>query len=609
MVVFLILFLALLFLLCGCLVFFFKRRKLRIERRKKILLAVPQGSELSKLGLQRLWWTGKSTASNDALLSHDYMVSSNSTREQLSISTEYAADTPSSSSGGTVSPPTSRYPDQLYVHESKHMIPKPHMDTVVRAPGVIRSLQSIPEERNEVAKSCATEETEEKQDEDASSSSGDFSREPAMNLNLSAVYGQVDTSRKHQQSSIFGRPTNDIDLDQVNFSRTCSMRAGGGGGGAGGGTSELPSISELYTFPVDKTRLEDTESLSTLEGRQYYPLNVCNEKETTRNTANNNTVPVSVEIHCPFQPPLPPSPPPPPPPPPPPIQTLNNGGGKSGGSTKVDKKIDLDVYVKVIEQHKGAGPQKLTESDVKKWADLVRNNERIQNIIAKAKTLEDFDAISHDVNFEHEYNREKWALIIQSLAHVAFLKQLNEILDNQNQSNIRASMKKHLPPLPTKLTEPVVNGPPTVVRPKPASEQRIFKQKPEPEQRIFTRESYCEIKQEVESANSSSDETILSKHSFDPMIMKNSDTPNSDDSKSEMNEEPADQPCCSNINFRERSSSELLENPPTLSIYLGNVPSRAVNPADNSDGYECSNYYYNNAGINSEVASIYGTTS
>lgn len=576
--VFLILFLALLFLLCGCLVFFLKRRKLRLQRRKKILLAVPQGSELSKLGLQRLWWTGKSTNSNDALLSHDYMVSSNSTREHLSISTEYAGDTPSSGTENG-SPNDIPYSDQLYVHESKHMIPKPHMDTVVRAPGILRSLQAIPEERMETSRtknSCTIYSKQEAADEPETD-----------NMDLSTVYGQMDSSRKQ---TMIGRPSSDLDLDCVNFSRDDNAVRG-----------DLPSMSELYIFPVEKTSLEDNESLSTLEGRQYYPLNISNEKE--------NQAQVSAEIHTPMSaPPLPPSPPPPPPPPPlpslPPQPLVRSRAQINITQIMPEKKVDLDVFVKVVEHHKGVGPQKLTEADVKKWSDLVKNNERIQSIIIKAKTLEDFDAISQDPNFENEYSREKWALIIQSLAHVAFLKQLNEILDNQNQnqSTNRASVKKANLPSSQLRKENLPKGVPP----------------PEPERRIFTRESYCEVKHEMESANSSSDETILSiskigrKSESDEDIKSRLSCESSKNDQSNVNVNlDMNLNLNTNINmnvnneFRERSSSELFENCPTLSIYMGNVPSRIVNTDSQNEPYDSSNYYYNH-GINSEAASIYG---
>lgn len=81
LVIFIVLFLALLFLLCGCLYFFFKKRKLGVDRRKRLVLTVPPGSEVERLGLGGLWWTGKGgpgpgSLSDDALLSHDYMLSS-----------------------------------------------------------------------------------------------------------------------------------------------------------------------------------------------------------------------------------------------------------------------------------------------------------------------------------------------------------------------------------------------------------------------------------------------------------------------------------------------------------------------------------------------------
>jgi len=52
--------------------------------------------ELSKIGLGHLWWSGKAAVSNDALLNHDYMVSSNSTREGLSVSTDVGSAATSS---------------------------------------------------------------------------------------------------------------------------------------------------------------------------------------------------------------------------------------------------------------------------------------------------------------------------------------------------------------------------------------------------------------------------------------------------------------------------------------------------------------------------------
>lgn len=105
LIVFLVLFLALLFLICGCLYFFLKRRKVRVERKKRLMLTVPHGSELSKIHFGGLWWPGKNSPHNDTLLSQDYMVSTNSTREQLSVTTEYAGETPSTSSGDSPEAP------------------------------------------------------------------------------------------------------------------------------------------------------------------------------------------------------------------------------------------------------------------------------------------------------------------------------------------------------------------------------------------------------------------------------------------------------------------------------------------------------------------------
>lgn len=115
-IIFAILLLALICLFVGCLYVCFKRQKVRQERRKRLLVAVPPceqfdeshdrtkfnsipASELSKLGLGHLWWSGKAAISNDALLNHDYMVSSNSTREGLSVSTDVGS--PATSSAGS----------------------------------------------------------------------------------------------------------------------------------------------------------------------------------------------------------------------------------------------------------------------------------------------------------------------------------------------------------------------------------------------------------------------------------------------------------------------------------------------------------------------------
>uniref|UniRef100_A0A914VJM0 Uncharacterized protein n=1 Tax=Plectus sambesii TaxID=2011161 RepID=A0A914VJM0_9BILA len=234
-IIFAILLLALVCLFIGCLYACFKRQKVRNERRKRLLVAVPPSSELSKLGLGHLWWSGKTAVANDALLNHDYMVSSNSTREGLSVSTDVGSATTSSAGS-----PGHSGPEQ-------GALSAPSTDTTDH------HRESSSSSSHHSAKTEPKSYSEWRQQMIASKDKQPHPPAHAEIATVSALYAHVNKRQQQEQA------TSAIDLDRVTLSRN-----------ARGAPSQLRSITEIYQSTDQQPKSDgDNESVSTLEGKHY----------------------------------------------------------------------------------------------------------------------------------------------------------------------------------------------------------------------------------------------------------------------------------------------------------------------------------------------------
>ncbi|VDP05524.1 unnamed protein product [Soboliphyme baturini] len=86
-------------IICCCLYFCMKTRKSRLDNRRKFFRSAPPGAKLSADDIGRFWWTARSSASNDPLMSHNLMLVNNSTvSKPLSVNSDYANAAMSSAS-------------------------------------------------------------------------------------------------------------------------------------------------------------------------------------------------------------------------------------------------------------------------------------------------------------------------------------------------------------------------------------------------------------------------------------------------------------------------------------------------------------------------------
>lgn len=506
-----------------------------MEKRKKIFLSVPQSSELTKLGIGHLWWTGKASCSNDALLSHDYMVSTNSTREHLSVSTEYPNDTTPTNSSS--SPNDGAFSNQSYLRDVPHLIPRAHIDTATIAKTKEPTTYVAEEQRRSHFKNPSTGRNL------RISENFKYRSDLGPTINASSIYAQVNTNAKTMQ-------------DTTVISNQSAIRSGNYDKSL---VTEFTEVKPTTLRAIGDGALNDGTQVSSTSERT-----VQSALPTTLVTAdihinNNGTLFVSHDG----------------------LKSLHQSQTKREEMAE-STKVNLDVIIRAIEHNKGNGngAKDFSEADLRNLANLVENSDSVREIILHAKSVDDFEAISHLPHYENLYTQEKWAIIVRSLAQVGFMQQLSGADENNRPS-------AHSP----SLTPP--NSHSVSVSPKGDSDESFGISDNEtmtPERRMFTRESYYQVKSNVES--SSSDNTNADADHSRSLHLHNI-------------------PIHSRKDISERSSSEIMERAPVLNVYLGNVPNRAINVQYKTNGNGNGNgngYYYREAtGSNWDDSSIYST--
>lgn len=434
------------------------------------------------------------------------------------------------------------------MHDVRQMIPRVHTDHMaIRNLPVINSLQSIPEENVGVLR---LDSDSLRKGTDSSSLHG-------------PLYAPLDKGVKDLHSRHLNLMNPKLDLGKSQITMISDIR------------SQMRSTTEIYSLPPDQM---DNDSISTLEGQQYV--------SQTRMPAGNQQVAVDIhttpESHyqCPT-------------------------GSLSEAKTTVAEnhrvipidQIDWHQYIQAVENNCGFGPKKLNQEDLDIWRHLVTNDRNMKSLIATAKSIEDFELISHHPQFSDLYSREKWAIIIQSLAHVAFMQRLSDIIENKKTSDGGSE----------------------------ASNSGIG-DKEKRANRIFTRESYYRVRDEMESMSSGDEMTlqldyyshlpppIESVHSSSSELSnQNAKTPEQQRMSPEQKITPKLQLSTSKVSnasntfIRERSTSECFEHPPTLSVYVGNVSGRA-NASDPYQSGPMDYYGANGSSLGSFQSQINGNS-
>jgi hypothetical protein len=307
--------------------------------------------------------------------------------------------------------------------------------------------------------------------------------------------------------------------------------------------------------------------------------------------------------------------------------------------------VDWSIFAKAVEQHRGNGPQKLTADEIHRWSVQVTSDPRLQSLIQAARTLEDFEMISHHPLYAPMFpSEEKWTLVVQSLAHVAFVKKLNRLIDpkslqgrqsqnhqksqysrgvigypggSRHQMDREEHQRQHHRQLRTSMSQGDIPG---AVTRKQMTEGHL---EPNEEagagERLFTRESYSRVKSDIESV--SGDESLYgprppmggspatqeqTTRRKEAQLFSRSASLDDDLSRDrctteivEKNKtvltrrEGNDGEVGGEIRTRNHQVAIHTGHAPTLSVYMGNVPERALQESVDMNRLPSRDSFYN----------------